>query len=276
MTFKFQQKCEMDQVDGQLLVNLNAGVLWLTLNQPDKRNALSHGMYDAMQQVLRGVQNDPDVGCVVIAGAGDSFCAGGDVSRMNSQWDEGAQGRIQSMRERTQVIELLQALPQPTIAMMRGFAVGAGLSLALACDLRYGDSSVVMRTGFLPMGLSGDYGVHHFLPRVVGPAKARELLLLSPRLNAEAALKLGLLNDVLPANALQASVQTLANGLASGPQPATRLMKANWRDGLDLPLDEVLNRECSRHVECAASADHREAVVAFREKRTPQFKKSWN
>lgn len=261
----------MDHTDDQLLVNLEQGVLWLTLNQPDKKNALTHAMYTALREALDDAQHDERVGCIVITGAGDSFCAGGDVRRMNAQSTQTTSEKIQSMRERTRVIESLHALSKPSIAMMRGFAVGSGLSLALACDLRYGDPSVIMRTGFLKMGISGDYGVHHFLPRIVGPAKARGLLMLSPKVNAQSALSMGLLHGLHSAHELYSEVQKLASELAGGPQPAICLMKANMNDGLELSLSDLLDLECSRHVECVGSADHREAVLAFREKRLPLY-----
>jgi len=178
------------------------------------------------------------------------------------------------MRCRTQVVEILQALSKPSIAMVHGFAVGAGLSIALACDLRYGDSSTKFKTGFLNAGLSGDYGVNYLLPRVVGPAKARELMLLSENILAESAFSIGLLNAFFPVNDLKSKVKSIAIKLAKGPQPATRLIKENISDGLTHSLSKVLDIECARHVKCSESEDHAEAISAFKEKRQPVFQRN--
>lgn len=259
----------------ELIARLEAGVLWLTLNRPDRRNALTHTLYAALSDALASAANDRSVGAVVLAGAGPAFCAGGDVSRMNRQASAGPAPspaeRIAAMRDRTRVVERLHGMPKPTLAMIRGAAVGAGLSLALACDLRYGDESAKLRTGFVDVGVPGDFGGHYFLPRIVGPAKARELYLRSPMLSAADAAGMGLLNAVFGAQRLEAEVAAIAAALACGPRPAIGHIKANLNDGLALNLADVLDRECARHVECADSPDHKEAVRAFMEKRPPAF-----
>lgn len=261
----------------ELIVRQEGGVLWLTLNRPERRNALSLSLYEALLGALDAAADDRSVGAVVLAGAGPAFCAGGDVARMNRQADTPAPSpaeRIAAMRGRTRIVERLHGMAQPTIAMIRGAAVGAGLSLALACDLRYGDGSARLRTGFAGVGVPGDFGGHYFLPRIVGPAKARELYLLSPMLSAAQAAALGLLNAVFDADRLEAEVGAIARALADGPQPALARIKANLDDGLRLELPDLLDRECARHVECADSPDHKEAVRAFMEKRPPVFQRS--
>jgi len=262
----------------ELITQVEAGVLWLTLNRPERRNALSPTLYEALLESLACAASDAAVGAVVLTGAGASFCAGGDVARMNRQSQAQAAPaapaeRVAAMRRRTRIVECLHGMPKPTIAMIRGAAVGAGLSLALACDLRYGDSSAKLRTGFANVGLPGDFGGHYFLPRIVGPAKARELYLRSPMLSAAQALNLGLLNEVFSPEQLESEVAGIARALASGPQPAIAHIKANLNDALVLELAEVLDRECARHVECADSPDHKEAVRAFMEKRAPVFQR---
>ncbi len=261
----------------ELIVRQEGGVLWLTLNRPERRNALSLSLYEALLGALDAAADDRSVGAVVLAGAGPAFCAGGDVARMNRQADTPPPSpaeRIAAMRGRTRIVERLHGMSQPTIAMIRGAAVGAGLSLALACDLRYGDGSARLRTGFADVGVPGDFGGHYFLPRIVGPAKARELYLLSPMLSAAQAAALDLLNAVFDADRLEAEVGAIARALADGPQPALARIKANLDDGLRLELPDLLDRECARHVECADSPDHKEAVRAFMEKRPPVFQRS--
>lgn len=261
----------------ELIIRRDSGVLWLTLNRPERRNALSPTLYKDLLSTLEAVAQDPAVGSVVLAGSGSAFCAGGDVSRMNRQADAPTPSpaeRIAALRTRTRIVEHLHGMPQPTIAMIRGAAVGAGLSLALACDLRYGDASARLRTGFADVGVPGDFGGHYFLPRIVGPATARELYLRSSMLSAAQALDLGLLNEVFDAELLESEVSRIARTLAAGPQPALSHIKANLNDGLRLTLSELLDRECARHVECVDSPDHKEAVRAFVEKRPPIFHRS--
>lgn len=261
----------------ELIVRMDNGVLWLTLNRPERRNALSPTQYEALLSTLERTAHSPAIGAVVLTGAGSAFCAGGDVARMNRQADAPSPSpaeRIAAMRVRTRIVEYLHGMPQPTIAMIRGAAVGAGLSLALACDLRYGDPSARLRTGFAGVGVPGDFGGHYFLPRIVGPAKARELFLRSPMLSAAQAAALGLLNEVFDTDRLDVEVDAIARALADGPRPAMGYIKANLNDGLRLPLSELLDAECARHVECVDSPDHKEAVRAFAEKRAPVFQRS--
>jgi 2-(1,2-epoxy-1,2-dihydrophenyl)acetyl-CoA isomerase len=302
-----------DSTDGgqDLLQRQEGRLLVLTLNRPQRRNALSPALYAALLTALRAAADDDGIAAVVLTGAGTAFCAGGDVSRMaaganagstpgananvNANADVGGTARnslgpgvgstagtaepsplsfeqkMAGLRRRTGICELLHTMPKPTIAMMRGPAVGAGLSLALACDLRYGDDTVRLRTGFVNVGLSGDFGGHYFLPRLVGMAKARELYLVSPMLDAQAALGLGLLNAVFQPEALEAEVMGIARGLATGPRTAIAHIKANLNDAAHLSLPDMLDRECWRHARCTETPDHREAAAAFVEKRPPRF-----
>lgn len=264
----------MEQSQELIVQKDDAGVLWLTLNRPERRNALSPALYEALYAALVQAEQDNEIGAVLLSGAGSGFCAGGDVSRMTQQARQHAgteSERISALRQRTRIVERLHNMSKPTIAMIRGAAVGAGLSLALACDLRYGDPSAKFRTGFVNVGLPGDFGGHYFLPRIVGPARARELYFRSSMLSANQAAEIGLLNQIFSAEALEIEVASIARAIAQGPQPAIRNMKANLNDGLTLGLSDLLDQECIRHVECADSPDHKEAVRAFVEKRSPVF-----
>ncbi|WP_144640379.1 enoyl-CoA hydratase-related protein [Bordetella genomosp. 13] len=270
-----------------LLSTRQDGVLWLTLNRPQRRNALSRELYAALLDSLQAAQSDDGIGAIVLSGAGEAFCAGGDVARMNAAAGDPAAGdpaaggpaagapvpaespqsRAAALRNRTRIVELLHEGDKLTVAMIRGPAVGAGLSLALACDLRYGDGSARLRTGFIDVGVSGDFGGHYFLPRIVGPARARELYLCSPMLDAARAESLGLLHAVYPAAELEQRVSEIAGKLARGAAPATALMKANLNLAEHAGLQQVLQAEAERHVRCVDSADHKAAVRAYAERR---------
>lgn len=257
----------------QLIRDSRDGVLVLTLNRPERRNALSPELYEELLEALRTAATDPDVGAVVLTGAGGAFCAGGDVARMAGASQEALsfEQRVARLRHRAGITELLHTMPKPTLAMIRGAAVGAGLSLALACDMRFADPTALLRTGFLNVAVPGDFGAHYFLPRLVGMAKARELYLTSPRLDAQSALALGLLTRVVEADALAAATIGLATSLAHGPRAAIGYMKRNLNDALHATLPQVLDAEAWRHVRCTETEDHREATRAYVEKRTPSF-----
>jgi 2-(1,2-epoxy-1,2-dihydrophenyl)acetyl-CoA isomerase len=259
--------------DAQLLKEQRDGVLTLTFNRPERRNALSPEIYEELRETLLAAADDGAIGAIVVTGAGGAFSAGGDVARMaaGTQEQPTYEERVARLRRRAEIGELLHTMDKPTIAMIRGAAVGAGLSMALACDMRFADTTAKLRTGFLNVGLAGDHGGHYFLPRLVGMAKARELYLTSPMLDAQAALALGLLNDVKAPEALEAHVMKLALGFAQGPRTAIAYMKRNLNDGLHLPLGQLLDQESWRHVRCTDTADHREATRAYMEKRPPNF-----
>ncbi|HEV7385233.1 MAG TPA: enoyl-CoA hydratase-related protein, partial [Phenylobacterium sp.] len=193
----------LDTGTEDLLADLQAGVLTLTLNRPQARNAMSDAMNQALGRQLAAAELDPEVRCVVLTGAGPGFCAGGDVKGMADR--NAAGGRSVSIDEAIHAQRTNQRatagrlfkMPKPTIAALPGAAAGAGLSLALACDLRIMARTAFMTTAFARVGLAGDYGGTYFLTQLVGAAKARELYYLSERVNAEDALRLGLANWVV-------------------------------------------------------------------------------
>lgn len=260
----------------ELLVAQADGVLTLTLNRPERRNAMSLSLYESLLQELERAQADAAVGAVVLTGAGGAFCAGGDVARMAAAPEAAPQTleeKVVDLRRRTRIVELLHCMRKPTIAMMRGAAAGAGLSIALACDMRIADASVRLTTGFVKVGLSGDFGGHYFLPRLVGAAKARELYLLSALVQADEALCLGLVNRVVEPDALEDEVNTMARSLANGPRTAIGYLKDNFNQDGGAALAQVLDAECLRVCLCAETPDHLEAAQAFVEKRAPRFGK---
>lgn len=252
------------------------GVAVITMNRPERRNALSADMLAGMQVALADCATAPDVRCIVLTGAGGAFCAGGDVKGMA----EGGGGRGMSYDERVHGQRLdqrntsgaLWSMPKPTIAALPGAAAGAGLSLALACDLRIGVDTAVMTTAFSRVGFSGDYGGTWFLTQLVGPAKAKELYYLSTKLDMAAAERLGLVNMVFAADAFEAGWRGVAAQLAGGPSIAYRFQKENInRAALGTDLMDCMDLEVTHHQHCGLTEDHRNAAQAFVDKREPVF-----
>jgi len=267
---------EFESGTEQLLCELEGRVLKITLNRPDARNALSDDLTSAMRRALAWASGASEVGAVLITGAGSAFCSGGDVKRMGERNDAPApsvEQQFQEMRARHQ--ELAGALTQlrkPSIAALPGAAAGAGLALALACDMRIGAERAFVTTGYSQIGLSGDYGIAWLLTRTVGPAKARELMLTADRVSSSDALQLGLFNQVVSDDELQAAAMTLATRLANGPQLAYAYMKDNLDEALTIDHATAIDREADRLLKTRSTEDHREAVKAFAEKRPPEFK----
>ena len=269
---------KIDTGTQDLLADLDHGVLTLTLNRPDARNAMSRAMNDALAAQLASAELDPEVKCIVLTGAGKGFCAGGDVKGMAASGD-GTVGSntIDAAIHRQRVNQRATAgklfsMPKPTIAALPGAAAGAGFSLALACDQRIMSSSAILTTAFAKVGFSGDYGGTYFLTQLVGSAKARELYYLSERVSAEEALRLGLANWICAPEALADKTREIALRLASGPTVAYRYMKENLNRAMAGDVDDCLDLEATHHVHCGQTEDHREAAKAFVEKREPVFK----
>jgi 2-(1,2-epoxy-1,2-dihydrophenyl)acetyl-CoA isomerase len=269
---------DIDTGTGDLLASLDEGVLTLTLNRPEARNALSGAMLAALAGQLAAAEIDPAVKCLVLTGAGKGFCAGGDVKGMAARGD-GTVGdntidgaiHLQRISQRATAGKLFK-MPKPTLAALPGAAAGAGLSLALACDLRLMASTAIMTTAFARVGFSGDYGGTYFLTRLVGAGKARELYFLSDRVSADEALRLGLANWVCPPDELAAKAREIALRLAHGPTVAYRYMKENLNRALAGEVDDCLDLEATHHIHCGQTEDHREATKAFVDKREPVFK----
>jgi len=262
-------------MSGDLLEVIKDGVALLTLNRPDRLNAMSQAMLDGLEEALPRLAGDGSVGVVVLAGAGRGFCAGGDVQAM-AEGSEMAgatlEERAPGLRARMEVSRWLHEMPKPTIAMVRGAAAGAGLSLALACDLRIAGDTARFGTAFARVGYSGDFGGSYFLTRLVGTAKARELYFTADLLDAQQALALGLVNRVIPDARLEEETMALATRLAQGPRIAYRYMKRNLNAAETGSLTELMDLEAWHHTRCGMTEDHREAAKAFVEKRQPLFK----
>jgi 2-(1,2-epoxy-1,2-dihydrophenyl)acetyl-CoA isomerase len=258
-----------------LLENVKDGVAVLTLNRPERLNAMSRPMLDALLEALPRLADDASVGVIVLTGAGRGFCAGGDVKAMAEGTELGGQTmeeKAQALRSRMEASRWLHELPKPTIAMMRGPAAGAGLSLAMACDMRIASDTVRLGTAFARVGYSGDFGGSYYLTQLVGTAKARELYFTADLLDAQQALGLGLVNRVVPDARLEEETMALASRLARGPRVAYRYMKRNMNAAESASLKDMLDLEAWHHTRTGMTEDHREAARAFVEKREPQFK----
>ncbi len=259
----------------ELLFDVGDGIATLTLNRPERLNAMSGPMLDALLARLIQVADDGDVGCVILTGSGRAFCAGGDVKAMAEGREFGGttlEEKAQALRARMEVSRWLHEMPKPTVAMVRGAAAGAGLSLALACDLRVAGDTARFATAFARVGYSGDFGGSWFLTQLVGTAKARELYFTADILDASQALSLGLVNRVVPDSRLEEETRALATRLARGPRVAHRYMKRNMNAAESGTLAELLDLEAWHHTRCGMTEDHREATKAFVDKREPVFR----
>lgn len=261
----------------QCLVSEQDGIAVITLNRPQARNALTLEMLEGLAAALETCENSSSVKCVVITGAGRAFCAGGDVKAMAAAGDDETDGptldeRIHRQRlSQRNTAGRIYTMPKPVIAMIPGPAAGAGLSLALAADLRYMAEGAFITSAFARVGFSGDYGGTYFLSQLVGQAKAREIYFLSERVPAADCARLGIVNQVLPAEELEAGTMAVARRLAAGPPVAYRYMKENFNRALAGELGECLDLEATHHLHAQLTQDHREAAQAFVEKREPVF-----
>ena len=263
---------------GQLLVALENRVACITLNRPEARNALSPDLSAGLSDAIAWAGESNDVGAVLLTGAGSAFCAGGDVKAMGKRNQQSggqpnAEAQYRELRSRHQAIGgALHALRKPTVAALPGPAAGAGMALALACDMRIAADTAFLTTGYAGIGLSGDYGIAWLLTRVVGPGRARQLLLTSERTTATEALKIGLVNQVVEAKDLLEAAMEITGKLANGPSVAYSYIKDNLDEALSIDHATAIDREADRIVKTRTTHDHREAVAAFAEKRPPRFK----
>src|SRR5438874_10505747 len=259
-----------------LRAEIDSGVAVITMNRPDRRNAFSQAMVSALGAVLAQVETDEAVGCVVLTGAGGAFCAGGDVKGMAARSADGASRSLDAVIHRQRLSQRatsgrLWSMPKPTIAAIPGPAAGAGLSLALACDLRYAVPGAILTTAFARVAFAGDYGGTWFLTRLVGSSKAKELYSFSERLSAEEAQRLGIVNAIFPPADFEREVMARAHRLAEGPSIAYRYMKENLNRAASGELGECMDLEVTHHAHTGLTEDHREAARAFVDKREPRL-----
>ncbi len=263
-----------DMSDEVVLTQVVNKVATLTFNRPDKLNALSRDLISQSIAHLKRWSSDPEIGAIIVTGSGRAFCAGGDVSTMAN--DEGArqtlEDQIDGLRQAQELSWLLYNIPKVTIAAVNGFAMGAGLGVCLACDLRIASDQAKFGTAYAKVGFGGDFGTTWLLARYVGAPKAKELFFLGDIVDATEAHRLGLANRVVPHDALLSQVNEIAGRIAHGPLVSYRYMKANVNLAMNTDFRTLLDREAETHLRCGMTEDHAEGVRAFMEKRKPNFK----
>ena len=269
---------QIDTGTDELLCNVDERVATITLNRPEKRNALSDNLTPALRQTLLDLETRNDVGCIVITGSGTAFCAGGDIGGMAGGKLPAdaprptAEERTRTLIQKQETLTLrLADHAKPTIAALPGVAAGAGLSIALACDIRIAAASAFITTAFRNIGFSGDYGGSWLLTQLIGPSRTKDLYYTARRVQADEALQLGLFNHVVADAELPNAAVELAKQIASGPPIALGYMKENINRAVTGDLRSCLALEADRMTRCAATKDHKEAVTAFLEKRQPVF-----
>ncbi len=259
-----------------LLETIDNGVATLTMNRPQARNALSREMMEALSQALPRLAADTQVRAVVLTGTGKAFCSGGDVKNFAKAAASGVEPmgfdqRVNDLRMRMEVSRMLHEIPKPTLAVIPGPAAGAGLSLALACDLRIAADDAKLTTAFSKVGLSGDFGGSYFLNHLVGASRARELYFTARVVTPAEALQWGMVDRVVPYADLAQAAMAMARELASLPTIAVGYMKKNLNAGLRGSLSDVLDSEAIHMIRTFETADHKGAAAAFVEKRAPVF-----
>jgi enoyl-CoA hydratase/carnithine racemase len=266
----------IDTGTNELLCAVREGVAVITLNRPEARNAMSPDLTAALRNQIKARADDDSVGALLITGAGTAFCSGGDVKAMGGRGPRGQMSfeeRLADLRWRqTNLTGALFAVRKPTVAALPGAAAGAGLAIALACDIRIAAKSAFCATGYARIGLSGDYGIAWLMTRAVGPMRARELMLTAERVDAERCERIGLVNRVVEDARLQDEAFALAKSLAEGPRVAYRNIKDNLDEAPYIDYPTAMHREAERLVGASRTLDHKEAVTAFVEKRKPVFK----
>lgn len=251
-----------------ILYEVRNGVAYLTLNRPDKLNAFTEQMNSEIQKALKQAAADDEVRCLVITGAGRAFCSGEDLGGVTEELDHG-----EVLRKRyAPMMKMLHRFEKPVVAALNGVAAGAGMSLALACDFRLASEKASFVQAFIHVGLLPDAGNLYYLPRLIGHAKALELAVLGEKVTANQALDLGLVTKVIAEDVWEQEVQAFAERLASMPTKAIGLIKRYMNESWHASFENYLEKEAHGQRIAGLTADHKEGVRAFLEKRKPQFK----
>lgn len=260
--------------DSHILYEVTDRIGTITLNRPDVMNAFGGTMREDLLARLEQAEQDPAVRCVIITGAGNTFCAGGDIASMvEMQAKNDASILKQRMTLGGKVVQFIRHMSKPVIAAINGAAAGAGMNLALACDIRYGSDRTRFAESFVKIGLVPDWGGHYLLTQLVGTSRALELIMTGDRIDAEEAYRLGIINRVFPHDSFQQEVRNFAQRLADGPTETLAQIKRGVYVGATGTLAETLAHEEQAQGTVFLSADAREGMRAFLEKRSPQFGK---
>jgi 2-(1,2-epoxy-1,2-dihydrophenyl)acetyl-CoA isomerase len=248
------------------------GVATLVMNRPEKLNALNSELSTALNDALARLASDETVRVVVLTGAGRAFCAGGDLGAIGRGRERNEIDQLEPiLRSGMQAVLKMRTMPQPVVAAVNGAAAGAGMNLALAADIRIATEEAMFGQNFSRVGLFPDYGGIYFLPQLVGPSKAAEMFYTGDMIDAQTALRLGLVNRVVPASQLEAAVKEIAHKIAEGPPIAIRAVKQALFGSEKEQLVKALEHEVRQQIQCFRSEDCGEGVRAFFEKRKPKF-----
>lgn len=257
----------------EILLTKNEGIATITLNRPDKMNAFNLGMIESWVEALRDCQADRDIKVVILTGAGKAFCTGGDVSTM------GDSGKITPLVRKTELWEhihqialTLEIMDKPVIAALNGVAVGAGLDMALMCDMRFAADTAKFSEGYVKVGLMPGDGGTYFLPRLVGTAKAMEMIITGEFIDAAEAHRIGMVNRVYPAESLMDETYAFAKKIADGPSVAIGMIKRAIYHNARMDLRSSLDMISSHMAILFMTDDHQEGKTAMQERRQPKFK----
>ena len=259
--------------DDAILIEVKDNVGRITFNRPKQMNAINRDMSTRIREQLTAWSIDPEIGAVVLTGEGRAFCAGGDVSEMAKGSDKAPtmEESLDILRYGQEMCWLLHSMPKITIAAVNGYAMGAGLGIALSCDLRIASDQAKFGTAYAKVGFSGDYGTTWQLTQLVGEAKAKELFILADIIDAKEAHRINLVNRVVDHDLLDQTVTEMATRIAHGPRVSYRYMKENINLATRQDFRTILDREAFTHIRCGQTADHKEGAAAFVEKRKPKF-----
>jgi 2-(1,2-epoxy-1,2-dihydrophenyl)acetyl-CoA isomerase len=253
-------------------VEIAAGVATVTVARPEQANSLTTAAKEALLAALEGVAGDEAVRAVVLTGSGRAFCAGQDLAEHAKALSEDPVHAFDTvLKHYNPIVQSLSTMPKPVIAAINGTCAGAGMGFALACDLRLAASGAKFAPAFAGIGLTADSGLSATLPRAIGWSRAMGLLLLGTVIDADEALRIGLVHEVVPADELPARVSALAERLAAGPTKAYAALKVALWYSVSAQLTDVLQLEGELQKRLASTADHQRAVQAFLEKRRPDF-----
>ncbi len=255
-----------------LLESIENGVALLVMNRPDRLNALNGELAAALNQAFERIGHDESVRAVVLTGAGRAFCAGGDLGAIGKGREANDTEQLEPiLRAGMAAVLKMRTISQPVIAAVNGAAAGAGMNVALAADLRIAAEEAIFGQNFAKVGLYPDYGGTYFLPQLVGPSKAAEMFYLGDMIDAATALRLGLVNRIVPGAQLETEARVFAAKLAAGPPVAIRAVKHTLFGSEKEALTRALEAEVHQQMRCFASQDCLEGVRAFFEKRPPKF-----
>ena len=269
----YRPKPPQDSVYETFLVETRGAVHWVTLNRPESLNAMSRTMMLELQHYFGELYTRPEIRAVVLRGAGRAFCAGLDLKERREPGEGGPVNGMRVQRRVSEIVMRMRRAPQPIISLIHGAASGGGFALALASDIRLAGPRARMNAAFIRIGLTAcDVGVSYFLPRLVGSALASELLLTGAFIDAERALKVGLVSDVVPEEALEARAQSVVDAILANSPLGVRLTKEALNMNVDAQsLEAAIAMEDRQQILCAQTDDMREGISAFLEKRDPHY-----